>query len=229
MVLARPDPRSPVPDAPTAIASRRRPTVDVRLLIGLSLVIGSVGGVVALVSAGDRRVTVYAASSSLSPGDRIDSGDLVLRQVSLEDASGLYLTPTDLPHEGLVIGAVVHSGELVPLSAVGSIQGERSTSLVLQLSGPVSAAVVAGAVVDVWSAPSAASDVASSGEFGPPVVLTADAVVVRLVDDEGIVASSDGDAVEVLVPRIRIARLLQAIANGDALAVVPAGIPLGDQ
>jgi hypothetical protein len=28
------------------------------------------------------------------------------------------------------------------------------------------------------------------------------------------------------VPRTRVARLLQAIANGDALAVVPAGLPL---
>ncbi|MEO5919543.1 MAG: hypothetical protein ABIQ01_00225 [Pseudolysinimonas sp.] len=216
-----------MPDAATA--SRRRPVFDARLLIGLALVIGSVAGVVGIVSAGDRRATLYAAASSLSPGDRIDAGDLVLRQVALDGASDLYLTPGDVPGEGLIVGAGVRGGELVPRSAVGSIQGERSTSLVLQLSGRVSAAVVPGAIVDVWSAPAAARDVAVSGDFGPPIVLTADAVVVRLVEDDGIVASSDGDTVEILVPRVRIARLLQAIANGDALAVVPAGIPLGDR
>jgi hypothetical protein len=216
-----------VPDVPTA--SRRRPVFDIRLLIGLALVIGSVAGVLAIVSAGDRRTTVYAAASSLSPGDRIDDGDLVLRQVSLDSAESLYLAPGDVPSGGLVVGAVVRAGELVSQGAVASVEGERSTSIVLELSGRVSAAVVPGAMVDVWAAPRSSGDVASQGAFGPPVVLTADAVVIRVVDDEGIVAASDGDAVEVLVPRSRIARLLQAIANGDALAVVPAGIALGDQ
>jgi hypothetical protein len=203
--------------------------LDVRLLIGLALVVGSVAGVLAIVSTGDRRTTVYAAASSLSPGDRIDQDDLVLRQVSLDSAEPLYLGPGDLPDDGVVIGAVVRSGELVPSAAVASVEGERSTSLVLELSGRVSAAVVPGATVDVWAAPQASGEVGSHGTFGPPIVLTADAVVVRVVDDEGIVAASEGDAVEVLVPRSRIARLLQAIANGDALAVVPAGIPLSQQ
>lgn len=216
-----------MPDAPTT--SRRRPAFDVRLLIGLALVVGSVAGVLAIVSAGDRRTTVYAAASSLSPGDRIDDDDLVLKQVSLDNAEALYLAPGDVPDAGLVVGAVVRSGELVSKAAVASVEGERSSSLVLELSGRVSAAVVPGAMVDVWAAPRSAGEVASQGAFGPPVVLTADAVVIRVVDDEGIVAASDGDAVEVLVPRSRIARLLQAIANGDALAVVPAGLALGDQ
>jgi hypothetical protein len=228
MVLAHPPHRrSSVPDAPTT--SRRRPVFDVRLVIGLTLVVGSVAGVLAIVSAGDRRTTVYAAASSLSPGDRIDAGDLVARQVSLDTAEQLYLVPGDLPDEGLVIGAAVRAGELVPLAAVASVEGERSTSLVLELSGRVSAAVLPGAIVDVWAAPQAAGDIASQGAFGPPIVLTADAIVVRVVEDEGLVAASDGDAVEVLVPRNRIARLLQAIANGDALAIVPAGIPLSDR
>lgn len=216
-----------MPDAPTA--SRRRPVVDVRLIIGLALVIGSVVGVLAIVSAGDRRTTVYAAASSLSPGDRVDAGDFIVRQVSLDSAEHLYIAPGDVPEGGLVVGVAVRAGELVPSAAVASVDGERSTSLVLQLSGRVSAAVVPGAIVDVWAAPQAAGDVASLGAFGPPVVLTADAIVVRVVEEDALVAASDGDAVEVLVPRNRIARLLQAIANDDALAIVPAGIPLSEQ
>jgi len=217
-----------LPVAPAA--SRRRPVaIDVRLIIGIVLVVASVAGVLAIVSAGDHRVTVYAASSSLSPGDRIDAGDLALRQVSLDSAQGLYLSPGDLQGDGLVAVAVVRVGELVPLSAVGNNIGELSTSLVLQLDVRVSSAVVPGAVVDVWSAAAASGDVASLGGFGPPIVLATDAVVVRVIDDEGIIAGSDGDSVEVLVPRVRIARLLQAIANGDALAIVPAGIPLSDR
>jgi hypothetical protein len=216
-----------VPDAPTA--SRRRPVaIDARLLIGIALVVGSVAGVFAIVGAGDRRVSVYAAASSLSPGEQIDADDLLVRRVSLDGAEDLYLSG-GLPEGGLVAVGAIRAGELISRSAVSTAQGDRSSSLVLQLSGRVSAAVVPGAVVDIWSAPATSGDIAAVGGFGPPIVLSGDAVVVRVVDDDGIVAASDSDAVEVLVPRTRIARILQAIANGDALAIVPAGIPLSDQ
>lgn len=214
------DPRLP--------SRRRRITFDPRLLVGVGLVIASVAGVVAIVGAADRRVTVYAAAETIAPGDAISVGDLLARQVSLDGAAALYLTEDDLPTGGLVATAVVRRGELVPRSAVGSASGSSSTSLVLQLSGGISESVVAGAMVDIWSSATATVDgeVGSLGAFGPPTVLSPDAIVVRVVESDGIVSAADGPSVEVLVPRFRIARLLQAIANGDALAVVPAGIPL---
>lgn len=212
-------------------ATARRPLLDARLLVGIALVVISVVGVVALVGAADQRVTVYATSASLVPGDRIRDGDLLTREVALDGAAGLYLQPRDLAGD-LVATQVVRAGELVPLTAVGSRAGSESTALVLPLSGPVSASVVAGAVVDVWSssAGDASSDWVPGVEgFGAPVVLSADATVVRVVEPDGIVSAADGEAVEVLIPRSRIARVLQAIANGDALAVVPAGIPLPER
>lgn len=203
-------------------SGRRRRTIDVRLLIGLALVAASVVGVVALVGAVDARTTVYAAASALSPGDRIDRGDLVEREVSLDGADGLYLGVDELPADGLVVVHPVHDGELLPRTAVGDASGIRSTALVLELTAPPSSAVRAGAVVDVWASP---ADADGRG-FGAPVVLVPDAVVVRVVEDDGLV-SSGGSAIEVLVPRSRVARVLQSQAAGDALAVVPAGLALG--
>jgi hypothetical protein len=49
---------------------------------------------------------------------------------------------------------------------------------------------------------------------------------VRVVEPDGIVSPGEGRSVEVLIPRSRIARVLQAVAASDELAVVPAGIPL---
>lgn len=203
-------------------ASGRRRSVDVRLIIGLALVAASVAGVVALVGAVDARTTVYAAAGALSPGDRIVRGDLVEREVSLDGADGLYLRAGELPDDGLLVVHPVRGGELLPRAAVGDASGIRSTALVLELAGSPSSAVRAGAVIDVWASPAA---VEGRG-FGAPVVLVPDAVVVRIVEDEGIVSSSRS-AVEVLVPRSRVARVLQAQAAGDALAVVPAGLALG--
>jgi hypothetical protein len=60
-------------------------------------------------------------------------------------------------------------------------------------------------------------------------VIVPGATVVRVVDDDGFVSAADGRSIEVLIPRSRIARILQAMADGDALAVVPAGIPLSSR
>jgi hypothetical protein len=208
-------------------SARRRVPIDPRLVLGLALVLGSVAGVVAVVGASDRRVAVFAAASTLAPGDRVDAGDLLVREVALDDASDLYLGVDDLPDDGLVATAVVRSGELVPLSALGTETGSDATTLVLQVSGRVSGSVEPGALVDIWASDrQAVEPIADEGSgFAPPTVLVADAVVTRVLKPDGIVSAGDGEAVEVLVPRSRIARLLQAVADGDALAAVPAGIP----
>ncbi|MCS0500244.1 hypothetical protein [Protaetiibacter mangrovi] len=202
---------------------RRRAAIDIRLLIGLALVVASVAGVVALVGAVDARTPVYAAAGALSPGDRVDDTDLVVRSVSLDGADGLYLRVGELPDGGLVVVQPVRDGELLPLAALGETAGVRSTALVIELGTSPSSAVQAGATVDVWASP---ADADGRG-YGAPIVLVADAIIVRVVVDDGLVSSSGGGAVEVLVPRSRVARVLQAQAAGDALAVVPAGLALG--
>jgi hypothetical protein len=210
---------------------RRRPALDPRLLIGIGLVAASVAGVVALVGAADHRIAVYVAGTTIAPGQHVGSDDLVVRQVALEDAPTLYLTAADLPASGLVATSVIRRGELVPRSAVGSVEGTESTALVLPVTGDVSESVVAGATVDVWAAAAGSTDPMADGGggFGPPVVIVPGATVVRVVEDDGFVSAADGRAIEVLIPRSHIARVLQAMADGDALAVVPAGIPLASR
>ncbi len=202
-------------------ASGRR--LDVRLLIGLALVAASVAGVVALVGAGDARVEVYAAGAALTPGERVGRAELVVRSVALDGADALYLRVGDLPADGLVVVQPIRRGELLPRAAVGEASGMRSTALVVALVAAPSSSVRAGSVVDVWASP---ADASGRG-FGAPLVLVPDAVVVRVNADDGVMASRGGGTIEVLVPRSRVARVLQALAAGDALAVVPAGIALG--
>lgn len=218
---------------PDAAPRRRRATLDPRLVLGVLLVLGSVAGVVGIVSAADRRITVYAAAAALVPGERIDAGDLVRRTVALDGADRLYLAAGDIPSDGLVVTQPIAKGELLPASAVGSTAGVRSTSLVLQLAARVSGAVVPGAVVDLWAAtPTQAASAAlaedASSTASAPAVLVAGATVVRVLDenDGGFAVDGRGSSIEVLVPRTRVARLLEAIADEDALAAVPAGLPL---
>lgn len=215
----------------TAAKPRRRFALDIRFVIGLLLVAASVVAVTMLVGAADARVSVYAASDALAPGDRVDSGDLVERSVALDGAEELYLRAGELPDDGFVVTQPVAAGQLVPVSATGSVGGMRSTSIVLRLAGPVSTVVGAGSLVDVWGVTLAEAGELDPSGVGTPVVLASQATVVRVLEDDTAIAGAGAGAgastVEVLVPRTRVARLLQAIARGDALAIVASGLPLG--
>lgn len=193
---------------------------DPRLLIGVTLVVASVAGVWAVVAAADETVQVYAASGPLAPGDRVNASDLKAANVRLEAATDLYLATGSIPADGLVITHPVGAGELVPVSATGSIDGLRLTSLVLSVDGQLAAAVGPGSLVDVW-----ASRETEAGSFGAPVTIVAGATVVRLVASESIVGTGETTAVEVLVPRSKVARVLEAVANDDAISIVPASLP----
>lgn len=200
--------------------ARRRFWFDPRFAIGLLLIVTSVAGVLGIVGAADSSVVVYAAREPLAPGDRVDADDLVGTSVRLAGAERLYLVPDDLADDGLVVTKAVAEGELVPASAVGSTEGERQTSIVVGVSGELAESVEAGSIVDVWSARES-----TGGVFEAPVVIVSGATVVRLVDRQGLVVDNDSRSIEVLVPRTDVARVLEAIANDDAIAVVPASLP----
>jgi hypothetical protein len=214
-------------------APRRRRTFwfDPRFAIGLVLVVASVLGVVALVNAANASVDVLAARNTLTPGERVHASDLVATSVRVGRIAGLYLRPTDVPSAGLIITRAVAAGELVPHSAVGSEAGKSLTSLVVNVNGALAASISPGSRVDLWSAQQAqstASDGAEpgTGSFEAPAVLVSSAIVVRLVDQKNLV-SSNGSSVELLVPKSDTASVLDAMANGAVLSVVPVDLPLG--
>lgn len=202
-------------------AQRKRFFFDPRLAIGLVLIAASVAGVLGIVSSADASVSVLAARDALAPGDRIDADDLIATSVRITGADDLYLLPSDVPDEGLVVTKAVAEGELVPASAVGSRAGTRFASVVVITNGQLPGSVVSGSTVDLWAA--------RKGElsaFGAPSVIVSGATVVRVIESGGLVTSGEATTLEILVPRTRIARVLEAVANVDALSVVPVSLPI---
>jgi hypothetical protein len=200
----------------------KRAWFDPRFAIGLALVAASAIGVVVLVGAADSSVRVLAARSTLVPGDRVTADDLVSTTVRIASATATYLVAADIPAGGLIVTRVIDSGELVPRSAVGESASERQTSVVVTVSGQLAESIDAGATVDLW-----ASREGDQSTFGPPVVLVSAATVVRLVEKTGLVVDQSAGSVELLVPKNRVAIVLEAIANDDALSVVAVSIPVG--
>ncbi len=194
---------------------------DPRFAIGIGLVVASIAGVVALVSSADRTVQVWAARDALSAGDTVVADDLVLRDVRLGAADDLYLVEDGLPAGGLVLARTVAAGELLPESALGSRDSTRLAAVVVPIRGQLAQSVVAGSVVDVWSAKEN-----EEGVFGPPAVLVSSATVVRVLEDDGLIVDGTAAGVEVLVPRARIASVLEGIANDDSMSLVPVTMPV---
>lgn len=194
---------------------------DPRLAIGVGLVIASVVGVVGVVTAMDRSVLVYAAASTLSPGDLVYPADLQVASVRLGQADERYLRQADVPTEGVLVTRTVSEGELVPASAVGSASSIRFASIVVKVDGELSHTIAPGAVTDVWSA--AMTD---DRHFDPPSVLVASATVVRVLESKGFISGNQGQLVELLVPRDKIARVLEAVAEGHSISLVPVSIPV---
>ncbi len=213
--------RNPVRDATRKERSPKSFWFDRRLALGVGLVIASVVGVFAVVTAADSSVLVYSASSTLSPGDVVYPRDLDVASVQLGRADGRYLGQADVPPEGVVVTRSVSAGELIPASAVGSAASVRVASVVVRAGGELSHSIVPGAVVDVWSAA-----VTEDRHFGPPAVLVGSATVVRVVESEGLIGDGRGHVVELLVPRDRIARVLAAVVDGDTISLVPVSIPV---
>lgn len=197
-------------------AERGALRLDPRLLIGIVLIAASTTGVWALVSGLDDSVEVYAARDTLTPGTRIDNADLTIESVRLGATADQYLVPGDLPEGGLVVSRTIEAGELVPHSAVDDADRTGLATVVVPSRGALPSGLGAGATVDVWSARQVERD-----RYEPPAVLVAGAEIAGIQEPEGMVDSS-GASVELLIPREKVAALLEALASGDAIDLVPA-------
>lgn len=190
--------------------------LDPRLVIGMVLVAASTTGVWALVSGLDDSVEVYAIRDTATPGTRIRTGDLAIESVRLGTAADRYLEPGDVPADGLVVIRTVEAGELIPASAVDDADRTGLATVVVPSRGVLPSGLGPGSTVDVWSA-----RLVERGDYEPPAVLVAASEIAAVQEPEGMVQSG-GPSVELLVPREKVAALLEALAAGDAIDLVPA-------
>ena len=173
-------------EIPTGPAPRRvRPPrwLDLRLVLGVLLVLGSVLLGARVVSAADATVPVWAATGDLAPGTELTAGDLVSVDVRLDATADAYLSSGTRP-EGRTLARAVRAGELLPRTAL-----EEPGELV-QLALPVQAGFVPpglerGQLVDVYAVadPAAGATTVADGSV---------TVVVRKAPVQAISGRSEG-------------------------------------
>ncbi|WP_222194084.1 SAF domain-containing protein [Modestobacter italicus] len=211
----------PVEAAPGSSAPRRvRPPrwLDLRLVLGVLLVLGSVLLGARVVTAADATVPVWSAAGDLAAGTVLDADDLVAVDVRLDDVAAAYLATSTRP-AGRVLARAVRDGELLPRSAL-----EEPADLV-QLALPVQAGYVPpqlarGQLIDVYAVadPVVGADTATGGDVD--VVLSGAPVQAVTGRGDGVLSTS-GTTVQVVVavPADGAADVLAAI-GGRGLVVV---------
>lgn len=215
---AAPGAAAPVPgSAPRRVRPPR--WLDLRLVLGVLLVLGSVLLGARVVATADATVPVWSAAGDLAAGTVLTAGDLVAVDVRLDDVAGAYLATSTRP-EGRTLARAVRDGELLPRTAL-----EEPAALV-QLALPVQAGFVPpgldrGQVVDVYAVADPAAGATAAGDGSVTPVVAAAPVQAISGRTEGVLSTATTTVqVVVSVPADRAPAVLGAIGGRPLVVVV---------
>jgi len=189
-----------IPLSPRLARARWR---DLRLWLGVVLIIASMVIGSRLMSHSDDRVTVWRATHDLSVG--AVPSDLEPVAVGLGEVGQGYARASQLPDAVLV--RPVAAGELLPSAALGAPHAEQMRVITLPVE-PLHAPVdlIAGDRVDIWATPT------ESSTPGPSALVQASALVAQVAADSVGVGGEIGVSVE--IPADRAEALISAVRGG---------------
>jgi len=214
-----------VPEGPTPRRVRPPRWLDLRLLLGVLLVLGSVLIGARVVSAADATVPVWSATGDLAAGTVLTADDLVAVQVRLDDAAGGYLSTSTDP-AGQVLGRAVGDGELLPRSALDPASDEVQLALPVQ-AGFAPPTLARGQLVDVYAV---ADPAAGATDVSGDVDLVVGGATVQAVTGRGDgVLSTSATTIQVVVgvPAADVPGLLAGIGGRALVVVVRDGVDGG--
>lgn len=197
---------------------------DLRLVVGLLLVLLSVAGGVRLVASLDDTAPVYAAARDLLPGQQVGADDLVTVHARLGDQTSRYVDGSVPLLPGTHLVRQVGQGELVPAGALGTARQALDKSVGVPVDTVAAGSLVSGTTVDVWV--SHRDDEALGESYLDPELLLAGAVVDSVpAQTTGLGAGLGRTAVQVVVPADEVGRVIAAVDQDARITLVPSPRP----
>jgi hypothetical protein len=202
--------------APSASRLPRARWLDARLLVGLLLVLVSVVVGAKVFADADQRVQVWSVTRDLGADTPLRDDDLRARSVSLDEATGRYLSAGD-DLEGLVLTRPVGRGELLPVAAVGRSDATAKRRIVIEVDRVGVAGLLKGRVVDVY----AVRETPSGEQPTPPELVLSGVTVGEDVGSGGSAFGGSGSqaGVALLVDQADVPDLIDAVAHGTVYLV----------
>ncbi len=199
----------------------RRPRwKDPRLGVGVLLVAISVALGAWIFAEADKTEAVYIARAPIAVGETLQDAQWELVDVNLGAVRSSYLNvegvaELSVPSEDVRFIHSVPAGELVPRSALGSVDDLQMRPVSISTSTP--APLEVGSVVDLWVM---TEDVTGREQAEPELVATG--LHVRAVeDDQSLFTSANGMLIHALVAEEDLARVLAALGPRAHITLVP--------
>jgi hypothetical protein len=221
---ATPDP-DPAPAGPRPRRVGPPRWLDLRLVLGVLLVLGSVLVGARVLTAADATVPVWAAGADLAEGTVLTADDLVAVPVRLDDVARAYLATSTEPG-GRVLARAVRAGELLPRSALDEPTGAVQLALPVQ-AGFVPPSLTRGQLVDVYAV---ADPATGATKAGGDVDLVVGAAPVQAISGrgEGVLSTATTTVqVVVSVPARDAAEVLATIGGRGLVVAVRDDVDAG--
>jgi hypothetical protein len=208
--------------SPAGLRLHGRQWRDPRLIVGVLLVVGSVLGVVWVVSASDDTSAVWVLTDDVSAGNPITVDDVEVGRAQLPDVTAYYSADDPLPTP-LTATRDFAAGELLTYAGAVGEDEPRDIRLVTLpvLKNQMPSNLDVGSRVDVYVVERGAS-----GEpDAEPRLVIGDVLVSAVADESGAFGGSSLEiAVALSVPNERVADVVDAQARGTVTLVdVPVG------
>jgi hypothetical protein len=177
--------------------------LDLRLVLGLLLVAGSVFAGAIVVTRAQRTTRVLASARDLAVGTTLSAGDLDYVSVKLPHGNALRYLDERSDAVGKQLTRAVARGELLPAAAVRAVPARTTVSV--PFAAGAAPSLRAGERIEIWLSTTSC----------PSVVLLPD-VTVQAVHDAGSVVSDGGQDVVLSVPSRLADRVMRALATDGA-------------
>jgi hypothetical protein len=201
--------------APVAARTGRPRWLDLRLVLGVLLVLVSVALGARVVAAADHSYRVWVVTRDLGASSTLQAGDLEARSVRLQGTAGRYVSADGAKPTGWVLVRAVGDGELLPRAAVTRAGSADLRDVALRVDRVTVEGLRRGSVVDVYAVPTARSG--STASASPPaLVLSGVTVGNDPGGDTGRFGTGSSDVGVVLRVATRdVAAVLDAAAHGQ--------------
>jgi hypothetical protein len=204
-----------VPDSPRPRRISTPSWFDLRLVLGVVLVLGSVLAGARLMSEAKRTYPVVAVRRDLAAGTVLSTRDVELAQVQLSGGRRAGYVSTLAEASGKQLNRPVAAGELLPAAAVA--KPVPQTTVTVPLAGGAAPDLRKGQRIELWVSTKTCSS----------VVVLADVAVQAVHTDAGGSFTSGTGAQDVVisVPPAQAERVITALALDEA--TVRAGVLVG--
>ena len=205
--------------APAARRVRTPRWLDLRLVLGVLLLFGSVLLGARVVGAADASVPVWSVDGDLAAGTVLSADDLTAVDVRLDAAAAGYLSTTVDP-AGRTLSRAVGAGELLPLGALEETTELVQVALPVQ-SGWVPPALRRGQMVDVYAVADPAAGAAGVADGSVGLVVSGAPVQSVTGRTEGVLSTPTTTVqVVVSVPAGSAPDLLASVGGRPLVVVV---------